>query len=60
MNFGDIRHDLLYVRNLNNTLRNSTVVGMSNLFLKVKSENAEYSVKSVSIEHFYQLKIRYN
>ena len=41
MDFGDIRLDLLYVNNLNNTLRKPTDVGMSNLFLIVKSENAE-------------------
>ena len=45
MDFGDIRLDLLYVNNLNNTLRKPTDVGMSNLFLIVKSENAEYSAK---------------
>ena len=41
MDFGDIRHDLLYLKNLNDTLRKSTDVGMSNLFLIVKSENAK-------------------
>ena len=41
MDFGDIRHDLLYVRNLNSTLRKPTDVGMSNLVLLVKSENTE-------------------
>ena len=35
------RYDLIYVKNLNNTLRKPTDVGMSNLFLIVKSENAE-------------------
>ena len=45
MDFGAIRHDLLYVKNLNNTLRKPTDVGMSNLSLIVKSENAEQSVK---------------
>ena len=35
------RHKLLYVKNLNNTLRNPTDFGMSNYFLIVKSENAE-------------------
>ena len=42
MDFGDIPHDLLYEKNLNNTLRIPTDAGMSNLFLIVKSENAEY------------------
>ena len=41
MDFGDIRRYLSYVRYLNNTLRKPTDVGMSNLFLIVKSENAE-------------------
>ena len=41
MDFGDIPHDLLYEKNLNNTLRKPTDVGLSNLFLIVKSENAE-------------------
>ena len=41
MDFGDIRLDLLYVNNLNYTLRKPTGVGMSNLFLIKKSENAE-------------------
>ena len=41
MAFGDIRLNFLYVNNLNNTLRKPTDVGMSNLFLIVKSENAE-------------------
>ena len=45
MDFGDIRHDLLYVKNLNNTLRKPTNVGMSTLFLIVKSKNTEESVK---------------
>ena len=45
MDFGDIWHDMLYVKNLNNTLRKPTDVGMSNLFLIVKSENAELYVK---------------
>ena len=45
MDFGDIQHDLLYVKNLNNTLRNPTDLGMSKLFLIVKSENDELSVK---------------
>ena len=45
MDFGDIRHDLLYVKNLENTLRKPTDLGMSNLFLIVKSENAKKSVK---------------
>ena len=45
MDFGDIRLDLLYVNNLNNTLRKPTDVGMSNLFLIVKSKNAKSSAK---------------
>ena len=36
-----IQHDLLYVKNLNIMLRKPTDVGMSNLFLIVKSEYAE-------------------
>ena len=43
MDFG--WHVLLYVKNLNNTLRKPTDVGMSNIFLIVKSENDEKSVK---------------
>ena len=38
---GDIQPDLLYVKNLNKTFRKPTDVGMSNLFLIVKSKNAE-------------------
>ena len=34
--------------------------GMSNLYLIVKIENAEYLLKGVSIEHFNLLKIKYN
>ena len=45
MDFGDIRQDFLYVKNMNKTLRKPTGVGMSNLFLIVNSENAELSVK---------------
>ena len=41
MDFGDIWHDLLYVKNLNIALRKPTDVGMSNLFLIEKSEYAE-------------------
>ena len=44
MDFGNI-HYLLYVKNLNNTLMKPTNVGMSNLFLIVKSKFAEKSVK---------------
>ena len=60
MDFGDIPHDLLYGKNLNNTLRKPTDVGMSNLFLIVKSEMLNSLLKSVSLEHFFQLKINYN
>ena len=45
MDFGDIQHYLLYVKNLSNTLIKPTDVGMSNLFLIVKSKFAEYAVK---------------
>ena len=41
MDLGDIRHDLLYVKNLNNTLRKPADVGISNLILIVKSKYAE-------------------
>ena len=41
MDFGDIRHDLLNVRNLSNTLGKPTDVDMSNLFLIIKSESTE-------------------
>ena len=41
MDFGDIGYDLLYVKNLNNTLRKPIDVGMLNLFLIVKREYAE-------------------
>ena len=44
MDLGDIWHDLLYVKNLNNTLRKPTDVGMSNLFLIVKRD---ITIKSV-------------
>ena len=60
MDFGDIWHDLLYVKNLNNTSRKPTDLGMSNLFFIVKRENPNGLLKGVSIEHFYQLKIKYN
>ena len=38
---------LVICKNLNNTLMNPTDVGMSSLFLTVKSKYAEYSVKNV-------------
>ena len=60
MDFGDIQHDLLYVKNLSNTLMKPTYLGMSNLFLIVKAKTLNSLLKGVSIEHFYQLKIRYN
>ena len=60
MDFGDIRHDLLYVKNLNKTLRKPTDVGTSNLFLKIKAKTLNSLLKGVSIEHFDQLKIKYN
>ena len=44
IDFGVIQHDLLYVKKLkklSNTLSKPTDVGMSNLFLIVKSEYAE-------------------
>ena len=48
MDFGDIRHDLLYVRNLNITLRKPTDVGMSSLFLMVKANTPNSLLKGVS------------
>ena len=45
--FGDICHYLLYVKNLNNTLRKPTDVGISNLFLIVKSEQLNSLLKGV-------------
>ena len=41
MDFGGIRHDLLYVQYLKNTFSKPNDVDMSNLFLIVKSEKAE-------------------
>ena len=60
MDFGDIWHDLLYVKNLNNTLRKPTDVGMSNLAFIVKANTLNILLKGISIDHFYQLKIKYN
>ena len=37
----DVQHYLLYAKNLNNTLMKPTDVGMSNLFLIVKSKYTE-------------------
>ena len=45
IDFGVIRHDLLYVKKLSNMLSKPTDVGMSNLFLIVKSKYSEWSVK---------------
>ena len=48
MDFGDIRHDVSYVKNLNITLRKPTDVGMSSLFLIVKADTPNSLLKGVS------------
>ena len=52
MDFGDIQHDLLYVKNLNIMLRKPTDVGMSNLFLIANMLNS-------LLKGVYQLNIKY-
>ena len=49
MDFGDIRHDLLYMKNLNNTLRKPTDVGMSNFF----SRTLQAFQGTISYEKYY-------